>query len=164
MSEEDRKRRRLQVLPSSPPTGSYAIYIDGACIGFGGRAAIEKALVYFDADFDPTPFGAAVDEGARAKLAEIEKWCAERDPSASGRRGWAKTQENRIEPFWRGYVRGEIVARGLTAASNADIYRSFAGRRGRGGRWSFMGRKCPSRSIFMEFLKAEREAGRLPRK
>jgi hypothetical protein len=87
-------------------------------------------------------------------------------PADHGHDGGTKTQRNRIEPPWRGYVREQIVVRRLTAASNADIYASFKGRgprgRERGGRWTFVGRKCPGRSVFMEFLKQLRKDGTLP--
>jgi hypothetical protein len=71
------KRRVVQILPSSPPSGMYSIYLDGAYMGVGNRADIEAVCLRWGADFDPTPFGAVIDDAARAGVealrAEIEE-------------------------------------------------------------------------------------------
>jgi hypothetical protein len=66
-----KRRRVLSILPSVPPTGTYSIYLDGAHMGVGNWATIERTREYFNADLDPEPFGAAHDRVARAEIQKL---------------------------------------------------------------------------------------------
>jgi hypothetical protein len=80
------KRRVLQVYPSISDGGPWSVYVNGACFGVvNNKAALERALDSFQADFDPEPFGTPPEVKAlRERIAELEKCLLDNRPDRPG--------------------------------------------------------------------------------
>jgi hypothetical protein len=80
------KRRVLQVYPSISDGGPWSVYVNGACFGVvNNKAALERALDSFQADFDPEPFGTPPEVKAlRERIAELEKRLPDNPPDRPG--------------------------------------------------------------------------------